>query len=151
MDGCLSCRIVRGEVTPTGGTILRGAHFDVHQDYACAIPGFLIVATVRHARCWDELSDDEAAEYGRLLRRLRRAQRAVLGVEHVYYFLNEDTGGHFHAWLLPRWPWMEQFGRYVESVRPILTRGRALMGDPAAVAEVARTAALIREHLAAVR
>jgi diadenosine tetraphosphate (Ap4A) HIT family hydrolase len=151
MDDCLSCRIVGGELTPTGGTILRSAQFDVHQDYACAIPGFLIVATIRHARCWDELTEDEAAEYGRLLRRLRAAQRAVLGVEHVYYFLNEDTGGHFHAWLLPRLPWMEAFGRRVESVRPILTRGRALMDDPAAVAEVRAAAAVIREHLAAVR
>jgi hypothetical protein len=49
MDDCLSCRIVGGELTPTGGTILRSAQFDVHQDYACAIPGFLIVATIRHA------------------------------------------------------------------------------------------------------
>jgi hypothetical protein len=46
---------------------------------------------------------------------------------------------------------MEAFGRRVESVRPILTRGRALMDDPAAVAEVRAAAAVIREHLAAVR
>jgi hypothetical protein len=60
-------------------------------------------------RRFDELTDDEAGEYGRLVRRLRAAQRAVLGAAHVYCFLNQDTRHRFHAWLLPRLAWMDGY------------------------------------------
>jgi diadenosine tetraphosphate (Ap4A) HIT family hydrolase len=145
--GCLGCAIARGDVAPPGGAIVETARFHAHQDVSCPIPGFVILATRRHVRCFDELTDDEAAEHGRLVRRLRAAQRAVLGAEHVYYFLNEDTRHHFHSWLLPRLGWMDAFGRYVESVRPILTHAREHLNGPEQRAEVERVATRLREYL----
>ena len=58
-----------------------------------------------------------------------QAQRDVLGIEHVYYFYNEDTTHHFHMWMMPRYEWMNEFGRSIESVRPILGYAREHMND----------------------
>jgi hypothetical protein len=58
---------------------------------------------------------------------IRKAQRDVLGIDYVYYFYNEDTTHHFHTWMVPRYEWMNEFGRSVESVRPILLHARNQM------------------------
>jgi hypothetical protein len=33
----------------------------------------------------------------------------------VYYFYNEDTTHHFQLWMVPRYGWMYEIGRSVES------------------------------------
>ena len=119
---CLSCDIVNGRKVLVGGTILETDSFHAHQDVAYPIPGMVILASKRHLLCLDELSDSEVEEWARVLHLLRSAQRAVLGVDHVYYFYNEDTRHHFHTWMMPRYQWMSELGRSVQSVRPILRR-----------------------------
>jgi hypothetical protein len=42
----------------------------------------------------DELTDEEANNFMSLIRKLRKVQREVFGIEHVYYFYNEDTTHH---------------------------------------------------------
>lgn len=64
-----------------------------------------------------------------LISKIRSAQRAALGIEHVYYFYNEDTTHHFHVWMVPRLHWVRQFGRSIESVRPALLHARDHMSD----------------------
>lgn len=138
---CLSCAVVRGEKEPPGGTILETEFFHAHQDVAYPVPGLVILASRRHLLCLDELTDKEATDYITLLRRIRKAQREVLGIEHVYYFYNEDTTHHFHTWMVPRYDWMRAFGRSVESLRPILLHARTTMTDqthPALVVESVR-------------
>lgn len=62
-----------------------------------------------------------------MLSRIRKAQRDVLEIEYVCYFYNEDTTHHFHTWMVPRYDWMYEFGRSVESVRPLLLHVRNKM------------------------
>lgn len=66
------------------------------------------------------------------------AQRTVLGVDHVYYFYNEDTSHHFHVWMVPRYSWMSDFGRSVESLRPALRHARETMSSPTDLRVLAR-------------
>lgn len=61
--------------------------------------------------------------------KIRKAQRVVLGIEYVYYFYNEDTTHHFHTWYVPRYEWMYELGRSVESVRPVLLHARNKMNN----------------------
>lgn len=117
---CLSCAIVAGQTATTGGVLLETPHFHAHQDFAYPIPGLVIVALRRHVCALDELTEQEAVELAQTLRRIRRAQRVALGIEHVYYFYNEDTSHHFHVWMVPRYDWMAQFGKSIEAVRPAL-------------------------------
>jgi diadenosine tetraphosphate (Ap4A) HIT family hydrolase len=86
------------------------------------IRGLVILASKRHIKCLDELTDEELNDYIHALYQIRKAQREVL--EQVYYFYNEDTTHHFHTWMVPRYDWMYPFGKSVESVRPVLLHAR---------------------------
>lgn len=121
---CLSCSIVNGEVEPDGGIILETKHFHAHQDVAYPIRGLVILASKRHVKALDELTVEERNEYIEVLYQIRKTQREVLGIQEVYYFYNEDTTHHFHTWMVPRYEWMYEFGRSVESVRPVLLHAR---------------------------
>jgi len=121
---CLSCALISGLIEPDGGVVYETEYFHAHQDVAYPIKGLIIVASKRHITCLDELTDVEKTDYINILSKIRKAQREVLGIEHVYYFYNEDTTHHFHIWMVPRYEWMYQFGRSVESVRPVLLHAR---------------------------
>ena len=144
---CLSCQIVQGEAKPHVRPILETEHFHAHQDVAYPVPAQVIVAARRHVRCLDELTEAETRELLPLIRRIRGAQRSSLGIEHVYYFYNEDTKHHFHVWMVPRYPWMRQFGRSIESVRPALLHAREHMSGAALLAEVDQAANVLRKTL----
>jgi diadenosine tetraphosphate (Ap4A) HIT family hydrolase len=121
---CLSCALTSGLVEPDGGVILETEHFHAHQDVAYPIEGLVILASKRHIKGLDELTDEELLEYINIMTAIRKAQRAVLGIDYIYYFYNEDTTHHFHTWMVPRYDWMNEFGRSVESVRPVLLHAR---------------------------
>ncbi|MBL8518368.1 MAG: diadenosine tetraphosphate hydrolase [Betaproteobacteria bacterium] len=146
-SSCLSCAIVLGERPTLGGTIVETGGFHAHQDIAYPIPGLVIVASKRHIKALDELTGDEAAEFMALVHAIRVQQRQVLGIEHVYYFYNEDTTHHFHLWMVPRYGWMSRFGRSVESLRPVLLHARDHMNSPEELAEVTRCAAALRDAM----
>jgi diadenosine tetraphosphate (Ap4A) HIT family hydrolase len=121
---CLSCALTSGLIEPDGGVMIETEYFHAHQDVAYPIEGLVILASKRHLKCLDELTDEERLDYINIMTKIRKAQREVLGIEYVYYFYNEDTTHHFHTWLVPRYEWMNEFGRSVESVRPVLLHAR---------------------------
>lgn len=133
---CLSCAITSGIIIPDGGVVYESEHFHVHQDVAYPIKGLMIVASKRHVKCLDELTEEEKFDYINVLSKIRQAQREVLGIKYVYYFYNEDTTHHFHTWMVPRYEWMYEFGRSVESVRPILLHAKNQMNHKENMQEV---------------
>ncbi|WP_417629419.1 HIT family protein [Ornithinibacillus salinisoli] len=126
---CLSCALTSGLIEPDGGVVFESEYFHAHQDVAYPIKGLIIIASKRHVTCLDELTDDEKIDYIKIMSKIRQAQREVLGIEYVYYFYNEDTTHHFHTWMVPRYEWMYEFGRSVESVRPVLLHARNNMNN----------------------
>jgi diadenosine tetraphosphate (Ap4A) HIT family hydrolase len=133
---CLSCALTSGLIEPDGGVVIETDYFHAHQDVAYPIKGLIILASKRHIKCFDELTEDEKIDYIKILSKIRRAQREVLGIEYVYYFYNEDTTHHFHTWMVPRYEWMYEFGRSVESVRPVLLHARNEMNKKEHIQEV---------------
>ena len=65
--------------------------------------GYLFLEPRRHAPGWEDLTDDEAAHLGQLVRRASQALRAV-GCDHVYAFVYGDGVPHLHVHLIGRWP-----------------------------------------------
>ncbi|MCM3317462.1 diadenosine tetraphosphate hydrolase [Rummeliibacillus stabekisii] len=133
---CLSCALTSGLIELDGGVVIETEYFHAHQDVAYPIKGLIILASKRHIKCFDELTEAEKLDYINLLTKIRKAQREVLGIENVYYFYNEDTTHHFHTWMVPRYEWMYQFGRSVESVRPVLLHARNNMNSGENIKEV---------------
>lgn len=121
---CLSCALTGGEIEPDSGTIVETEYFHAHQDVAYPIKGLVILASKRHFTCLDEMTEAERLDYLDIMVKIRKAQREILGIDYVYYFYNEDTTHHFHTWMVPRYEWMYQFGRSIESVRPVLLHAR---------------------------
>lgn len=133
---CLSCALTSGMVKPDGGVVLESKYFHVHQDVAYPIKGLIILASKRHIKCFDELTEEERIDYINILTKIREAQRKVLGIEHVYYFYNEDTTHPIRTWMVPRYEWMYKFGRSVESVRPVLLHARNEQNNEETIKEV---------------
>lgn len=144
---CLSCALTSGRIEADGGVILETDYFHAHQDVAYPIKGLIIVASKRHIKSFDEFTEAEKVDYMNVLTRLRKAQRQALQIEHVYYFYNEDTTHHFHTWMVPRYDWMYEFGRSVESVRPVLRYARDEMNDTKHVNEVMNAIQLVKAHI----
>jgi len=144
---CLSCAITSGQIEPNGGVVVETDYFHAHQDVAYPIKGLVILASKRHIHGFDELKEHEKMDYINLLTTIRKAQREVLGIEYVYYFYNEDTTHHFHTWMVPRYEWMNGFGRSVESLRPILLHARHKLNDEENDKEVKEAIALLRESI----
>lgn len=86
-------------------------------------------------------------DYINLLSKIRKAQRDVLEIEYVYYFYNEDTTHHFHTWMVPRYEWMYEFGRSVESVRPVLLHAKNKMNNEENKLEMMRVIKALSEKL----
>lgn len=144
---CLSCALTNGIIEPDGGLVIETEYFHAHQDVAYPIKGLIILASKRHIKSFDELSAAERMDYINTLSKIREAQRKVLGIEHVYYFYNEDTTHHFHTWMVPRYEWMYKFGRSVESVRPVLLHARNKMNDEANMKIVMKAIRDLEEEL----
>lgn len=145
---CLSCALTSGLIQPEGGVIVETEHFHAHQDVAYPIKGLVILASKRHFKCLDEMRDEEIFEYTFLLKKIRAAQRKALGIEYVYYFYNEDTTHHFHTWMVPRYKWMDRFGRSVESLRPVLRHARNELNDEENRTEIHSAIHKLSTHIA---
>ena len=145
---CLSCALTSGMIEPDGGVVIETEYFHAHQDVAYPIKGLIILASKRHIKCFDELTEEEKLDYISLLSRIRKAQREVLGIEYIYYFYNEDTTHHFHTWMVPRYEWMYDFGRSIESVRPVLLHARNNMNNDENIKEVMRAIKKLTKELA---
>lgn len=147
---CLGCAIVEaGKDVP--GYVIETDFFHAHQDHEVPLSGFVILSSKRHIKSVDEFTDEEASDFIDLVRKIRSAQREVLGIDTVYFVQEEDTRDHFHLWFLPRYEWMndaEKFGQKVSSARPVLAYARAHMKTPEIIAEVKESAEKLRKYLA---
>lgn len=106
--------------------ILTTDNFIIAQDWEVPIAGFFILSTKRQVRSIAEFTDQEAAEFGPLIKQVRRAMSDVLHIKDVYLFQNEDSVHGFHLWLFPCHEWMKDFGTKIESVRPIMQHAQSM-------------------------
>jgi diadenosine tetraphosphate (Ap4A) HIT family hydrolase len=107
MKACKTCELVRRRdagQAPPWDRIQRTQFWDVVHSYNTALPGWLVLAARRHIEAIDELTDDEAAELGRLLRRVSAALKEVTGCVKTYVmqFAEAAEHPHVHFHVVPR-------------------------------------------------
>ncbi len=127
--------------------VITSKYFSVNQDWEVPIPGFFIIAPVRKLKSVAEFSEEEALEFIKLLQKVRRGMKEVLRINEVYLFQNEDSEHGFHLWILPRHPWMERFGRKIESVRPIMNYAKKNMSGEKVLEEVREYVRKLKKYL----
>lgn len=140
---CLSCAREKGEIN--FGDIVKSKYFDAHQDYEIPIPGFVIISSKRHFQSVAEFTDNEQQDFIKILCRIRSAMKKALGIKVVYLFQAEDTSHHFHVWLIPRYGWMEKFGKKIESVRPIVEYAKKNLKTKSNLAKVAEATQKLKQ------
>jgi diadenosine tetraphosphate (Ap4A) HIT family hydrolase len=107
MTGCKTCELVArrdGGEAPLWDCILRTQSWDVVHSYNSALPGWLVVVARRHIEAVDELTDEEASELGKLVRRVSIALRQVTGCikTYVIQFAEHPDHRHVHFHIVPR-------------------------------------------------
>jgi diadenosine tetraphosphate (Ap4A) HIT family hydrolase len=104
MVECMACALSSGELELPGGRISRTRFWLVEH---CTGPlglGTLIVKPERHVTSVADLSEDEAAELGPLLRRASRVAQQLVEADQVYNCLWSHAGServHIHYVVQP--------------------------------------------------
>jgi diadenosine tetraphosphate (Ap4A) HIT family hydrolase len=102
-SGCMACDIVAGRRHPPGGAIYRDAHWMVdHQCQPVEMPGYLIVKPTRHVEGLGELTPEEAASLGPVLRATCLALSRVIQPERTYAISMGEAVRHVHFLIIPR-------------------------------------------------
>jgi ATP adenylyltransferase len=103
---CVICAKHHGEGPLKGELVGRRGQFWLYHappgDDGKAALGWLFIESERHASYLADLTDDEAAELGRLRTALARALREATGAEFVLTFVLGLGVAHFHEHLVAR-------------------------------------------------
>ena len=107
MKTCKTCELVARRDAgnaPPWDCIHRTPFWDVVHSYNTALPGWLVLVLRRHIEAIDELTDEEAAELGILLRRTSLALREITGCVKTYVmqFAEMAEHPHVHFHVVPR-------------------------------------------------
>jgi diadenosine tetraphosphate (Ap4A) HIT family hydrolase len=100
---CSACAEIAGEVSAPGGALHDdGLWYVSHHTGPHTDPGELIVKTRRHCESLGELTSEEAAALGPVLRSAIRALGRVVVAERIYAVSFNERIRHVHFLLLPR-------------------------------------------------
>jgi diadenosine tetraphosphate (Ap4A) HIT family hydrolase len=102
---CWSCPSLTGErrISP-GPFIHEGRYWVVDHAYPTRLPGWLVLVLKRHAEALHDLSAEEMAEMGDLIRRSCLVLREVTGCQKEYVSLYAEAPhfAHLHVHIVPR-------------------------------------------------
>jgi len=103
---CLSCIQNAWADLPPRERLHVGPRWRVAHAFGASLPGWLVVLPRRHVTALDQLTVEEAADLGPLLRALTAALREVLGCSKTYVALFAEAEGfaHVHFHVMPRQP-----------------------------------------------
>lgn len=104
MADCLACDLTQGRRPLPGGCLFSSHHWVVEHCVGPLNLGTLIVKPRRHVTAVAQLSEDEVAELGPLLRRASAVAAELVAADQVYNCLWSHAGkepGHIHYVIQP--------------------------------------------------
>jgi len=104
MDNCFICRKHNGgEATPPGGYIYEDEHWMVcHASVKLGPLGTLFIESKRHFLDYAEMTEEESASLGNVMKKIYSALRMHTDAERIYQVTLMEGVPHFHSWLVPR-------------------------------------------------
>jgi diadenosine tetraphosphate (Ap4A) HIT family hydrolase len=102
--GCFICDKHEGkEAAPPGGYIYEDTYWMACHALANLGPlGTLFIESRRHFLDHSEMTAEEAALLGSLLKRVYRALKELTEAERIYQLSTMEGQPHLHMWLVPR-------------------------------------------------
>ena len=103
MEDCFICRKHNGQETaPPGGYIYEDEHWMVcHAPGKLGPLGTLFIESRRHFLDYAEMTDEESASLGIVMRKIYYALRLQTEAERIYQVTLLEGVPHFHTWLVP--------------------------------------------------
>jgi len=103
METCFICRKHREqEIAPPGGYIYEDEHWMVcHAPVKLGPLGTLFIESKRHFLDYAEMTDEESASLGIVMRKVYQALRLQTEAERIYQVTLLEGVPHFHSWLVP--------------------------------------------------
>ena len=120
---CMGCALADGSMSVPGGFVQRTKSFCVHQDPLIPLPGFLVIASLRHIRSISEMTEAEYDELSQLIKSTLQAIKEATKIEFLT-IVQEESSVHFHLWFFP---WTKEVVDTYGS--PSLTKIRDIMAD----------------------
>jgi len=80
---CMGCAISNRSMLVPGDFIKRTQSFCVHQDPLIPLPGFLVIASLRHIQSISEMREAEYVEFSELVRTVHYAIKDATKVEYL--------------------------------------------------------------------
>ena len=104
METCLLCHKHNGqEAAPPGGYIYEDEHWMIcHAQPHMGPLGTLFIESKRHFLDYAEMTDEECASLGNVMRKIYDALRTHTPAERIYQVTLLEGIPHFHSWLVPR-------------------------------------------------
>ena len=104
METCLLCRKHNGqEAAPPGGYIYEDEHWMIcHVQPHMGPLGTLFIESKRHFLDYAEMTDEESASLGNVMRKIYDVLRTHTQAERIYQVTLLEGIPHFHSWLVPR-------------------------------------------------
>ncbi len=105
MTDCVTCHLTAERLQgPLCERIYEDEHWRIAHAFNTSLPGWLVVASMRHAESFAELTEAEAASIGPLLHRISKALQEVTGAVKTYVvlFAEHPEHPHVHFHVIPR-------------------------------------------------
>jgi diadenosine tetraphosphate (Ap4A) HIT family hydrolase len=146
---CVACRATRGEITAPGGPLYDDGLWRLEHTFEpFPMVGWLVLKPVRHVEQVADLTPDEAAALGPLLRCVAQAMNATLAPAKVYVALFAEAVAHLHIHLIPRAPGLPEAYRGPGAFE-LLSAAEHSGANQGELAAAQRVALAIKERLAA--
>jgi diadenosine tetraphosphate (Ap4A) HIT family hydrolase len=103
METCFICRKHNGQETgPPGGYIYEDEYWMIcHAPGKLGPLGTLFIESKRHFLDYAELTEEESASLGDVMKRIYGALKKQTDAERIYQVTLMDGVPHFHSWLVP--------------------------------------------------
>lgn len=103
METCFICRKHKGqEASPPGGYIYEDEHWMIcHAPAKLGPLGTLFIESKRHFLDYAEMTDEESASLGNVMKRIYEKLKLLTDAERIYQVTLIDGVPHFHSWLVP--------------------------------------------------
>ena len=105
-DQCLACRSNSNQVLAPGGVIYQDELWRLeHVLGPITMEGWLVLKPLRHVEMFADLTADEAARFGLLVRRATQAMAEILAPTKIYVvlFAEAANAAHIHLHMIPRY------------------------------------------------
>jgi diadenosine tetraphosphate (Ap4A) HIT family hydrolase len=103
METCFICHKHNGEeAAPPGGYIYADEYWMIcHAPGKLGPLGTLFIESKRHFLDYAEMTEEESASLGDVMKRIYSALRKHTDAERIYQVTLMDGVPHFHSWLVP--------------------------------------------------